>query len=90
MHTSSRKSAKNYALTAYIAMDSPHLDWSKCPLCGKENQCALEIEKLTGQSQPPCWCVGQEFPQELLEQVPVQRMACICLQCLNKSKDERA
>ena len=71
-------------------MDSSPLARSKCPLCGKENHCALEIEKLTGEPQPLCWCVGQEFPKELLEKVPEQRMACICLHCLNKSKEERA
>jgi hypothetical protein len=68
-------------------MDSSLLDRSVCPLCGQKNQCALEIEKLTGEPQPPCWCVGQEFPKELLEKVPVQRMACTCLECLNKSKE---
>ena len=34
----------------------PSIDQSLCPLCGKANRCAMEIEKETGEKQAACWC----------------------------------
>jgi hypothetical protein len=54
-----------------------------CPLCGKANQCAMEIEKITGQKQPPCWCTQVDFSAGLLDRVPADSRgrACICPAC---------
>ncbi len=62
----------------------PVLDPSRCPLCGGDNRCALELQKATGQAQPPCWCVSQTFSAELLARLPTQAQgqACICGACL--------
>ncbi len=56
---------------------------SVCPLCGKNNQCAIEIEKATGIAQGRCWCVGIDFSADLLAKVPdaAQSQACICATC---------
>lgn len=59
------------------------LDPTRCPLCGQANQCANEIERATGVSQPSCWCTQVTFDAALLARVPVaaQRQACICPAC---------
>lgn len=59
-------------------------DPGHCPLCGGDNRCAMEIEKASGQAQPPCWCVSQTFSAELLARLPAeaQGQACICARCL--------
>lgn len=59
-------------------------DPTRCPLCGGDNRCAMELEKATGQPQPPCWCVDQTFTPELLARVPVpaRGSACICMNCV--------
>jgi hypothetical protein len=51
-----------------------------CPLCGGPNQCALAIDP----SATECWCDSQEFPRELLAQLPPNEVGrrCICQTCL--------
>lgn len=63
---------------------TPAPDPSRCPLCGGDNRCAMEIEQASGQAQPPCWCVSQTFSAELLARLPAeaQGKACICAGCL--------
>lgn len=60
------------------------LDPSRCPLCDGDNRCAMEIEKTTGQAQPPCWCVGLPVSAERLASLPaaMQGRACLCGTCL--------
>ncbi len=67
---------------------SVNLNKSLCPLCGKTNQCAMEIEKLTNMKQAACWCVSMDFSADLLAGVPVsaQGQACICAACAAKSR----
>lgn len=59
------------------------LDATLCPLCGKRNLCAMEVERETGQKQPPCWCTQVDFSADLLARVPGDRkdLACICQAC---------
>jgi len=59
------------------------IDASRCPLCGAANACAMEVERLTGQPQAPCWCMDADFSASLLARVPPERrrMACICARC---------
>jgi hypothetical protein len=54
-----------------------------CPLCGRPNRCAQEVERATGQPQPPCWCTQVEFTPQLLARVPAPKkgLACICPAC---------
>lgn len=65
--------------------NAPPLDATRCPLCGGDNRCAMEIERATGQKQGPCWCVSQTFSAELLARLPdsAQGKACICANCLS-------
>jgi hypothetical protein len=66
-------------------MTSAGSDPSRCPLCGESNRCAMEIERETGQAQPPCWCMDADFnfSEALLARVPAEkrRLACICARC---------
>ncbi|MEO5669331.1 MAG: cysteine-rich CWC family protein [Ramlibacter sp.] len=59
------------------------IDPTRCPLCGKANACAIEMERETGVKQPPCWCTQVDFSAELIESVPSQArgQACICEAC---------
>ena len=75
--------------TAYTApMSLPHdsqaPDPSRCPLCGGDNRCAMEIERETGEKQPPCWCMDATFTAELFARIPVEArgQACICAACV--------
>ncbi len=59
------------------------LDPGLCPLCQNTNRCAIEVEKASGEMQPPCWCTPLTFDAELLARVPPQsrNLACICQRC---------
>jgi Cysteine-rich CWC len=59
---------------------------SKCPLCGKFNQCAMEITRETGVNPGPCWCAGLDFSADLLAKLPpeAQGQSCICEACASK------
>ena len=48
----------------------------RCPVCRKPNGCALA----EGDESEPCWCVGREFPADLLERAGDPE-ACICEAC---------
>ncbi|UFS55712.1 cysteine-rich CWC family protein [Comamonadaceae bacterium M7527] len=57
-----------------------------CPICGEPNACAMAnaAPNTEPQNAPPCWCVGFDFSDNLLDQVPTeaQRKACICQRCV--------
>ena len=59
------------------------IDPSRCPLCGQSNQCAGQLERVTGIKQPACWCNQAAFGTGLLARVPehARRLACICAAC---------
>ena len=63
---------------------TPTSDPTRCPLCGGDNRCAMELERATGQPQPPCWCVDAAFPPDLLARLPqeAEGKACICATCV--------
>jgi hypothetical protein len=68
-------------------------DPERCPLCGGDNRCAMELERATGVAQPPCWCTTARFPPDLLARLPPEAAgkACICAACLaagNKPRQE--
>jgi hypothetical protein len=66
---------------AFVQTPSP--DPTLCPLCGQSNRCAMEMQRATGQEQPPCWCTQVDFAAEVLARVPAeaQRLSCICAAC---------
>ncbi len=59
---------------------------ARCPLCGKANECAMEVERACGAPQPPCWCTRVDFSAELLERIPpaFRNKACVCEACARK------
>ncbi|WP_295988442.1 cysteine-rich CWC family protein [uncultured Variovorax sp.] len=59
------------------------IDAARCPLCGEANRCAMEIERETGQAQPPCWCMQADFSKAPLTNLPqeLRGLACICMRC---------
>jgi hypothetical protein len=59
-------------------------DPSRCPLCGGDNRCAMELERATGLPQDPCWCVNASFAPDLLARLPAEAegKACICAACV--------
>ncbi len=59
------------------------IDATRCPLCGEANRCAMEIERETGQAQPPCWCMQVDFSKAPLTNLPeeMRGLACICMRC---------
>jgi hypothetical protein len=50
----------------------------------------MEVEKATGQAQPPCWCTQVDFGADLLARVPPEasRMACICERCARQASGQ--
>lgn len=70
-------------LAHYTYMLPPSIDPSLCPLCGSANRCAMERERATGLPQPPCWCMAQKIPADVLERIPapLRNQACVCAQC---------
>lgn len=67
---------------------APVIDSTRCPLCGSDNRCAVEIEHATGVAQPPCWCMATPLDAAaarlLRERIPEQARdaACICTACM--------
>lgn len=59
-------------------------DPTRCPLCGADNRCAMELEKASGEAQPPCWCHDERFTPELLARIPAaaRGSACLCQRCV--------
>jgi hypothetical protein len=74
--------AKPPAMQSAFPLDSA-LDPNRCPLCGGDNRCALEIERATGVKQEACWCTQATFTPGLLGRVPAAAVnaACICAAC---------
>ena len=65
-----------------------NLSTSTCPLCGGPNQCAVAADP----NATECWCEGEDFPEELLAQIPEEavRKTCVCQSCLNAYKESIA
>jgi hypothetical protein len=54
-------------------------DTARCPLCGKDNQCALA----RGCANTPCWCADVVISDEVLRRIPesARGKACLCREC---------
>jgi hypothetical protein len=59
------------------------IDKSLCPLCQKNNNCALESKESKG-AEKTCWCMQTTVSDEVLAKVPADKKAkaCICQSCL--------
>ncbi|HYP84131.1 cysteine-rich CWC family protein [Variovorax sp.] len=62
------------------------VDATRCPLCGGDNRCAIEIGHATGQPQPPCWCMDTRIEPALIARAArlapqAAGKACICARC---------
>ena len=66
-----------------MSLDAP-FDATRCPLCGADNRCAMEIGRATGQPQAPCWCVSASLDPALLNRIPdeARGKACVCSACV--------
>ncbi|MBP9906936.1 MAG: cysteine-rich CWC family protein [Rhodoferax sp.] len=60
-----------------------------CPLCGQPNQCAVEIGRVCGELQGPCWCAQTQFSAELLKRIPpdARGVACLCPACVQANQE---
>ena len=58
----------------------PHIDPTRCPLCGGPNACAMTCSPQSS----TCWCVSATFSPALLQRVPshLKHQACICAACV--------
>ena len=54
-------------------------DTTKCPLCGKANDCAVDA----GRDPESCWCMTAAMSPSALESIPAeaQGKVCICARC---------
>ena len=68
------------------------VDPTVCPLCGQLNQCAMELERISGLKQPPCWCTQAGFDAALLSRVPepARGTACVCAACAGSGVGSQA
>jgi Cysteine-rich CWC len=53
---------------------------NECPLCGKNNLCALTIAE---GSIDDCWCKITPVPKKILDKIPAKErnQRCICPNC---------
>lgn len=69
---------------------APIIDATRCPLCGADNRCAVELARATGTPQAPCWCMdvcmNAASTQALLERLPprARGLACVCATCMSQ------
>jgi hypothetical protein len=51
-----------------------------CPLCNNLNLCGIS------DTTTPCWCMVENVPKALINQVPDEKKgkACICQACIKK------
>jgi hypothetical protein len=54
-------------------------DPTKCPLCGRPNECAVAA----GQDAESCWCMTATMSPSALASIPpdAQGKVCICARC---------
>ncbi|MCL1126918.1 cysteine-rich CWC family protein [Shewanella surugensis] len=53
----------------------------ECPLCAKENECAV----FSGQKVSDCWCHQQSFPEPSgLSHLSINAHQCLCQSCVKQ------
>jgi hypothetical protein len=50
----------------------------------------MELQRLSGQSRPPCWCTQVDFSAPLLGRLPAasRGVACICAACAKAQRNQ--
>ncbi|MYM62090.1 cysteine-rich CWC family protein [Pseudomaricurvus sp. HS19] len=75
------------------------VDASRCPLCGKSNDCGQLLPAVTSTAaeqgcngNADCWCFQAAIPRHLLDQIPpeLRGKACICQTCASAAAAEAA
>ncbi|HEY3853959.1 MAG TPA: cysteine-rich CWC family protein [Verrucomicrobiae bacterium] len=61
------------------------IDPSKCPLCGKTNNCGI------AKGSKDCWCMIVKIPAHRLLEIPVTHTgkACLCQECATATAPEK-
>jgi len=66
------------------------VDETKCPICGKNNDCSTIIQN--NNNQQSCWCENTEyhFPVDLFTRIPAKfkGKACICTSCAQQYRKD--
>ncbi|THF77280.1 cysteine-rich CWC family protein [Cohnella fermenti] len=59
------------------------IDPSVCPLCGKENGCAMAA----GRAPESCWCFAASLSADALGRIPPEAkgQSCLCRECAGGS-----
>lgn len=60
------------------------IEKGKCPICGKNNQCAA----VKGEDPKSCWCMTANVPKDLLKTIPneLRNQSCVCQSCVESFK----
>mgnify|MGYP003586494236 FL=1 len=72
------------------------IDATRCPLCGGDNRCAVELSRATGAPLAPCWCMdvgmSAHAAKALQARLPAHArgLACICTACMTRLLEEVA
>lgn len=72
------------AMTNDAAVAAPEtIDATRCPLCGADNRCAVELARESGAPRKPCWCMTADFSRAPLASLPasLRGKACLCARC---------
>lgn len=62
-----------------MSMEPKDLDATRCPLCGKPNECAIA----SGRPPESCWCMTATIDPTTLAAIPEEArgQVCICAGC---------
>ena len=78
----------------YRKMPSPqNTDFTRCPLCGQHNQCAMtpQSDNSAAKQHPTCWCMQETFPEDLKTRLQHRQAdaVCICAECLHNYQENQ-
>lgn len=61
-------------------------DTTRCPLCGKPNECAMAA----GRPAESCWCMTSTIDPDVLTSIPAEAQGkiCICARCARDAPRE--
>lgn len=67
------------------------VDPKVCPLCGRDNRCAMAAGCGSGPPAAPCWCTRVTIPPPLLDRIPAaaRGIACVCAECVQAALAEQ-
>ncbi|PLR67167.1 cysteine-rich CWC family protein [Bacillus sp. UMB0893] len=56
---------------------------SKCPLCDRNNNCAIS----KGEKPESCWCMKVYVSTKLFENISLEKDRCFCRECIERADD---